>query len=76
MTAIAISTILTDREKEVLKCLANGDTSKQAAPKLGISHRTVEAHKDNIYKKTKLRGIGQLIRLAIQLGLTTAEIKS
>lgn len=76
MTAIAISTILTDREKEVLACIANGDTSKQAAAKLNISYKTVEAHRENIHKKTGLKGLARLIKLALQLGLTTAELDS
>jgi len=65
---------LTTREKQVLTELANGLTSKKAGEKLGISHKTVEAHKENIYKKTRLRNIAQLTKLAINLGLTTTDI--
>jgi NarL family two-component system response regulator YdfI len=44
-------TELTDRELEVLNCVARGDTSKQVAIHLGITERTVKAHLTSIYQK-------------------------
>jgi DNA-binding NarL/FixJ family response regulator len=45
------SDILTDREKEVLRLVAEGLANKQIATRLGISERTVKAHLGNIFKE-------------------------
>ena len=73
MTPTAISTILTNREKEVLTLLANDLTSKQVGTELGITHKTVEAHRENIKNKTHIRGLAGLTKLAITLGLVKVE---
>lgn len=45
---------LSNREREVLRSVAQGLTSRQIAEKLFISHRTVETHRRNIMEKLKL----------------------
>ncbi len=52
---------LTAREREVLDRLLEGGTSKQIARELGISHRTVEAHRGNLLRKLDLRSVKELI---------------
>ncbi len=61
--------ILTEREKEVLHCVAEGLSTKQIAKKLFISPRTVEVHRSNIIKKLGAQNAAELVRLAIQYGL-------
>lgn len=46
-----VQTDLTEREIEVLKFVAQGDTSKQIAHHLGITERTIKAHLTSIYNK-------------------------
>jgi len=55
---------LTRREREVLTLVAAGDTCKMIARSLGISYRTVEAHRARIIRKLQARGPGDLVRLA------------
>ena len=57
---------LTTRELEVLTLLGRGYGSKEIAEKLSLSVKTVEAHRDRIKKKTKLKNSSELIRYAIQ----------
>ncbi len=55
---------LTLRETQVLACLVDGLTSKEAARVLGLSPRTVEAHRARIFAKTGCENAAALIRLA------------
>jgi DNA-binding NarL/FixJ family response regulator len=60
---------LTGREREVLLQIVDGRTNKETAAALGISHRTVETHRENILKKLGVRSVAELTRLAIETGL-------
>ena len=62
--------LLTPREREVLAAIAAGRTSKEIASDLGNSVRTIEAHRDSISRKLKLRGAAALTRFALESGLT------
>ena len=61
---------LTDRETEVLRLVAKGLTAKQVAERLGVSHRTVENHVQNTLQKLQLHNRVQLVRYAVDKGLT------
>lgn len=52
------------REKDVLRLLALGYTNRQAAEELGLSVRTVEAHRANLMAKLGLRNRAELVRWA------------
>jgi DNA-binding NarL/FixJ family response regulator len=60
---------LTQREEEVIKLLAQGVTSKEAAAMLKISVRTVESHRSNMSRKLGFRSTADLVRYAIRKGL-------
>ncbi len=60
---------LTDREKQVLKLLAEGYTHKEIAIMLNISAKTVIAHQTNISEKLDLHTRAGLIKFAIQRGI-------
>lgn len=60
---------LTTREREVLKCIAEGLSSKDIAARFDISTRTVESHRANLMRKLTVRSVAQLVRLAIREGL-------
>ena len=62
--------LLSPRERAVLAHIAAGRTSKETAAALGISARTVEAHRDSLSRKLKLRGAASLTRFALEHGLT------
>ena len=55
---------LTDRELEVLQHIGEGRNPRSIAEKLGVSHRTIEAHRTNIKEKLKLKDMTELIRFA------------
>jgi two-component system response regulator NreC len=57
---------LTDREREVLKLLAEGLSIKEIAARLNLSVKTVDAHKTNLMKKIDVHDRAELIRYAIQ----------
>ena len=57
---------LTVREREVMKLLAEGNTVKKAAAVLGVSVKTVEAHKFNLMRKLDNHNKAQLVTVAIQ----------
>ena len=60
---------LSDREKQVLKLVAEGHTHKEAADMLGISAKTVIAHQTNIGEKLGVHTRAGLIKFAIQKGI-------
>jgi DNA-binding NarL/FixJ family response regulator len=61
--------VLTPRELEVLKLIAEAQTSKQIAQQLFISIKTVERHRQNILDKLGMRDRVELTRYAIRRGL-------
>ena len=61
--------LLTKREKEVLKWVAEGLTNKGIATKLEISVRTVEAHRANLMDKLDFDNVQELVKFAISKGL-------
>ncbi len=60
---------LTGREREILRLVARGLTSRQIGKELRISPRTVETHRQNIMRKLEVRNVAGLTRLALHLGL-------
>ena len=58
--------VLTAREREVLKLLAEGKTVRSAAGVLGLSAKTVDAHKFNLMRKLGIHNKAELVMWAIQ----------
>jgi len=57
---------LTQREREILHMVAQGNTNSDIAERLSISRRTVEVHRANMMKKLGLKSHADLIRYALQ----------
>ena len=57
---------VTAREREILQLIAEGQSNKAAAATLGLSVKTIEAHRANIMRKLRLRSISDLVRYAIR----------
>jgi DNA-binding NarL/FixJ family response regulator len=66
---------LTLRECEVMKLLAEGHTVKKAAAALGVSVKTVEAHKFNLMRKLDIHNKVQLVTVAIQKKILPVPIQ-
>jgi DNA-binding NarL/FixJ family response regulator len=64
--------VLTPRELEVLKLIAEGHTSKEIAAMLVISIKTVDKHRTNMLEKLGMRDRVELTRYAIRRGLIEA----
>jgi len=60
---------LTEREREVLACVANGERSKEIAAHLGISERTVGTYLSNIFAKLGVDSRASAVAVAIKRGL-------
>ena len=58
--------LLSDREREILVLLAEGQSIKDIARKLDLSVKTVDAHKYNLMRKLKIHDRAELIRYAIR----------
>ena len=56
----------TRREREVLKLIGEGATTKEVALKLGISVKTAQVHRDNLKQKLELRSTAAMVRYAIK----------
>jgi LuxR family transcriptional regulator of spore coat protein len=59
---------LSEREREVLVCIARGLSSKQCALQLGIAPRTVERHVENLRNKLNARNKPHLVAKALAGG--------
>lgn len=59
--------LLTEREKEIMKWVIEGYTSKETAERLNISYRTVESYRANIMHKTGCTNIIELAKMASYL---------
>jgi DNA-binding NarL/FixJ family response regulator len=60
---------LTPRNREVLRLVANGFSTKRIAARLKISLKTAEFHRAKLMKKLGVRGVVGLVRYAIRTGV-------
>ena len=65
-------TVLTNREREVLKLIAEGKSNEDIANLLWISPRTVKVHRQNVMSKLKIHKVTDLVKYAIKEGITEA----
>lgn len=63
---------LTSRQREVLQLIAEGNTTKAIATRLGLSVKTVETHRAQLMERLDTHDIPALVRLAIRLGVVEA----
>lgn len=57
---------LTMREREIVQLLAEANTSKAIAVRLGVSVKTIEAHRANVMRKLDLHSVAELVRYAVR----------
>ncbi len=67
------SPLLTERETEVLSCMAKGYTYNEAADILGMSQHTVTSHIKNIYRKLEVNSRSEAVFQAVRLGLVDMQ---
>ncbi|MBV8810417.1 MAG: response regulator transcription factor [Acidobacteriaceae bacterium] len=66
--------VLTAREQEVVRMLGEGRTVREVAAELGLSVKTVEAHKLNLMRKLDIHNRASLIEYAARTGLITVPV--
>ncbi len=64
---------LTNREREVLVLIAEGQSNKEIANKLGIGVRTIETHRERIMRRLNIHSVAGLTKFAIANGLVSLE---
>ena len=64
---------LSRRQREVLRLIAEGQTTKQIAQTLEISVKTVESHRSQLMEKLDIHDVAGLVRYAIIVGLIDVE---
>jgi len=65
--------LLSNREREVLQLIAEGQSTKEIAFDLGVSGKTVETHRQQIMRKLNLHNVAELTRYAIREGITPLD---
>jgi RNA polymerase sigma factor (sigma-70 family) len=66
-------TLLTPREHDVLALVVAGLLNKQIAAELGMSEKTVKAHRAQVMQKMQVSSVAQLVLLAEKVGLTAPQ---
>jgi len=69
----SVASILTNREREVLQLLAEGNSTKEIAFALGVSAKTIETHRQNMMRKLGMYSVAELTKYAVREGLTDLE---
>jgi len=60
--------LLTEREREIMQCVASGLRTREIATRLSLSHKTVEKHRSNLMRKLGLRSAAAVAAYAISKG--------
>jgi DNA-binding NarL/FixJ family response regulator len=63
---------VTHRERQIIQLLAEGKSNKESAAALGVSVKTIEAHRANIMRKLHLRSSSDLVRYAVRNNIVQA----
>lgn len=64
---------LSDRERQVLQLIAEGNSTKEIAYKLHVSVKTIESHRQNIMTKLSIHNLAGLTKFAVREGLTSLD---
>lgn len=70
---ISADPALTPRQREVLKLVAEGHTTKQVAHLLHLSAKTVETHRSQLMKQLHIHELAGLVRYAIRVGMVSVD---
>jgi FixJ family two-component response regulator len=65
--------LLTPREHEVMEMVADGRSNKEIANALGVSAKTVEAHRARVMEKTGARSLAELVRMVLTANLADED---
>jgi DNA-binding NarL/FixJ family response regulator len=66
---VKLATDLPERQQQVLRLIAEGETTIGIALEMGLSPKTVEYHRAALMRRTGIHDVARLTQLAIQLGM-------
>jgi len=72
-TKTAPLSALTPRQRQVLRLIAEGKTTKEAAFLQGVSAKTIEFHRAQLMQRLNIRDLAGLVRFAIRIGMVPLE---
>ena len=61
------------RQRQVLRLIAEGVSTRDSARRLGVSVKTIETHRANLMRRLQIRDVAGLVRYAIRNGLVSSE---
>lgn len=64
---------LTPRQRDILRRIAEGNSTKEIAYDLGLSSKTVETHRAQLMDRLGIHDVAGLVRFAIRIGLVSAD---
>ena len=64
--------VLTRRKIDVLRCIADGQSTKRIAATLGITHKTASCHRQHLMDKPRIHDTATQVRYAVRTGLVRA----
>lgn len=65
--------LLTDRQREILKLIAEGHATREIADRLTVSVKTVETHRAQLMDRLDIRNVPGLVKFAVRKGLVDLE---
>jgi ligand-binding sensor domain-containing protein/DNA-binding CsgD family transcriptional regulator len=65
--------VLTPRQKEILQLIAEGYSTRDIGELLGVSMKTVQAHRANLMERLEIDDMASLVRLAVRTGLVSSQ---
>ncbi|HET7207775.1 MAG TPA: response regulator transcription factor [Terriglobales bacterium] len=68
-----LPSLLTEREREIVRLIAEGKSTREISANLGVSPKTTETHRSNIMRKLKLHSASELILYAIRNGILPVD---
>jgi len=67
--------VLSSREREILRRIADGETTRDIAAGLQVSTKTIETYRRRVMEKLRLRTVAELTKYAVREGLTSLELQ-
>jgi DNA-binding NarL/FixJ family response regulator len=65
--------VITAREREVIRLIADGNSNQEIAERLGLSRKTVDSHRANAMRKLDLHDVTEVVKYAIRTGMISLD---
>lgn len=65
---------LTDKEREIIQLMWEGKSARMIGEQLGVSYKTVESHRANIFKKYRVNNLVLMLRVALMKHIIKVDL--